>query len=369
MKLNVELDALWQCVREMGAESIDADLGLFWENNDLAFDYELSGGRDIELKDVKHTQGLLSVRGRQVVLFIPDQGDKYSNVIDDPYAGTKFHIAECKTLNKLRQSPRFHRLKVTTDISGEFPIYGRALNGTDAEAVVRLYCCQNCLKLLNYKGAASLRFNDVKALAGRFDIGEFFSTYGSLFKSLPQSLVERNQSGYTADWPALSQSIRQAADYTCANCLVRLDAKKALLHVHHLNGHKADNSSTNLIPLCADCHRKQPYHEHMHVKHQDIQRINHFRREQGLIDSADWEKVIQFVDPALLGVLNLCKARKMTPPEVGYEVVNKYDEVVAELEIAWPEQRLGVVLAETPTVSGWTLMDLQGALAYFGKKA
>jgi hypothetical protein len=34
----------------------------------------------------------------------------------------------------------------------------------------------------------------------------------------------------------------------------------------------------------------------------------------------------------------------MTVPEVGYEVEGEHGEVIAELEVAWPEQRVGIAL-------------------------
>jgi hypothetical protein len=38
---------------------------------------------------------------------------------------------------------------------------------------------------------------------------------------------------------------------------------KDLLHVHHINGVKSDNSEMNLRVLCQYCHGEQPNHEHM----------------------------------------------------------------------------------------------------------
>ena len=59
----------------------------------------------------------------------------------------------------------------------------------------------------------------------------------------------------------------------CKSCRVDLSEQKRLLHVHHLNGEKSDNSAGNLIVLCADCHRKEPHHGHVHVKLADVKAI------------------------------------------------------------------------------------------------
>ena len=370
MKLNVNLDALWQSVKNMGAEEVDIDLAIHWRDTDVSFDDELSGGLEITLDDLEQEQGLLSVRGRQVVLFIPDHGANYIATMDNPKHGRKFHIADCATLNNMRRQKKFERYKVTTDHTGDFPIYG-LIGGRDIEGNAKLHCCQNCLKQLNYKGAYTMPYEQLLDLAANLDIAEFFCTYSSLFRSLPKSLTEAYQWGYTEDWPQISLQVRKEAGYKCQHCKVDLSSSKRLLHVHHINGIKSDNSLENLVPLCADCHRKEPYHAHMHVKHEAVQRINHLRREQGLIDSGNWDKTIKLADPAVFGVLDHCKHQKMKPPEVGYELVNDKQEIVAELELAWPEKKIGVyidnIIDKVAPVAGWRLLSLPDALKYFGK--
>ncbi|WPU32705.1 HNH endonuclease [Pseudoalteromonas piscicida] len=74
-------------------------------------------------------------------------------------------------------------------------------------------------------------------------------------------------------WPKLVDH------YTCEQCGVELSQYKRLLHTHHINGVKTDNSISNLRALCLDCHKKQPKHEHMHVTHNDQLIINQLRRD------------------------------------------------------------------------------------------
>ena len=47
-------------------------------------------------------------------------------------------------------------------------------------------------------------------------------------------------------------------------------------------------------------------------------------------------------------------------PEVGYELSNESFEVVAELELAWPDEKVGVYI-EPPerNVDGWTLFSAE----------
>lgn len=352
----------------MGAEEVQVDLAMNWSESDFNFDDELSRGLDISLEELEQEQGLLTVRGRQVLLFIPDHGHRFQNTLLDRTKGNKFHVADCEQLDKMRQRRRFDRYKVTNDISGVFQIYGLGEDANHTEADVSLCACKYCLKMLNYKGAATMNLKGRDHLASNMDLSEFFSTYGSIFKTLPKQISSRSQSGYSDDWPQISQKIRHSVNYLCQHCKVDLSNDKRLLHVHHYNGIKSDNSPNNLVALCADCHRKEPFHEHMHVKHETVQHINHLRREQGLLDGTDWDKTLKLSDPAVYGVLDLCKYKRMHPPEVGYELLNDKNEIVAELELAWPEIRMGVYISEVEAVAGWQLFDIQEALKYFGSK-
>ena len=106
--------------------------------------------------------------------------------------------------------------------------------------------------------------------------------------------------------------------------------------------------------LCADCHRNQPDHNHMHVPHSDTQLINRLRREQGKGPS-DWEEAEELVDPALRGILDRMRSKNWPAPEIGYEIVDEKGAVVAELEAAWPASRYALVISanDKVDVGGW----------------
>lgn len=366
MRLTVDFTALWRAVDTMGANKTTIDLDQIWSDTEVAFDKELSSsGVEINLDDLESSQGLLSVKGRQVILFIPDQGFSVDSVISDPSSGKKFHVAECQTLETMRQRGRFARYKVTNNLSGDFPVYGTSESTNQKrEGTAKLNVCKNCLKALNYKGADTGNTALKNRIVKNFSIEEFFATYSSVFKYLPKDNIKDTKFGYSSDWGAISAGVRRTAGYICGKCNVNLTDHKRLLHVHHINGEKSDNSRANLLPLCIDCHRREPAHGHMQVKRDDMITINRLRRQQTKLVSGPWEVVVQVADPAVHGVIDYCQKQGMAAPEVGYELMINQG-VFAELELAWPRKRIGISLGDAIEYKEWEILNLKQALQRF----
>ena len=232
MGLNVDLSALHAAVRRMGAELRDFDIG--HRNIPLdSIDIQLERGIELpNLNDLEITNGLLHFQGRQILLYIQDQGRKIADVLVDGSLGRKFHVADCRTLNDMRRKGRFERYVVTNKLDGRFYVTGQEWSSTRAiEGEAELWVCQNCLKALNYKGAQHAKTGDV---ARSFSIEEFFSTYSSFFPHLPSR--EAGQWGdetYADNWTQISAQHKLARDYKCESCGVDLSYHKHLLHVHH----------------------------------------------------------------------------------------------------------------------------------------
>ena len=367
MKLTVDFASLWRNVHMMGAVALEFDPGIVWDGVEDLFDDQLSRSMlDIALDDLGSEQGLLSVKGRQVVLFISDHGYYIDAALEDAVKGRKFHVAECVTLDEMRKKNRFQRYKITNNLSGDFPIFGTSKSGNAVEAVSRLKVCQNCLKSLNYKGFNVVASSERRAQVDTYSLEEFFSTYSSVFKSLPKQLVEQARKGYSNDWNEISMRLRQAANFVCTACLVDLSGHKNLLHVHHKNGEKSDNSGDNLVVLCSDCHRKEPFHGHLYLKHADVQLINRLRKAQSLCssdnDAWEWKDVDKYADPAVGGVISYARAKGFEPPVVGFEIADSAGRVVVELELGWPSRRFGVYLGDKPADSSWRLLSLLEAI-------
>lgn len=68
--------------------------------------------------------------------------------------------------------------------------------------------------------------------------------------------VELDLFGYTRDWDEISKAYREAHQYTCERCGLKIDDTydRQYIHVHHINGNKLNNKEENLKCLCIYCH-------------------------------------------------------------------------------------------------------------------
>jgi len=370
MKLTVDFSSLQQAVTAMGADLIEFEV-----SNKVTpiepIDKQLGEGFEVNFEDIEFDTGLASYQGRQVLLYIKDHSynNKIHGVLEDGAKGNRFHIADCEMLERMRQKGRFERYVVTNRLDGLF-----AVSGTDnrskelIEGETRLDVCQYCLEAINYQKFSSLK----KGLPRRtfvqsFQLADFFDTYSSFFKFMPTGVANNQATSYTKDWDNVSRKIREKFNYQCQQCGLDLSQHKRLLHVHHINGVKSDNSSNNLTPVCCDCHRKQPDHQHMFIKHEETKQISQLRSAQGLNVKESWQDVYKLADPGMHGVIDLLEKYHVSLPEVGEEIENNKQEVVAELELAWPLKKIGIAIdkpeAIAATKQGWKVYSMRHALS------
>lgn len=352
MEIRFDLSELWTQVKRIGGERIEID----WISGaDLEpIDIELRRGREVRLEDLDVVNGLLSVDGRQVLLYIPDQFKPVEVVQESPEEGKRFHVADCKTLMDMRAKGRFDRYVVTNDLGGVFPISGRNSNGQPAQIKSRLLVCKNCLDKLNYK---NYRYEARRnAIWSGFEIGVFFETYSTSFRYLPRSRSSGSSANeYTQDWPEVSANVRSRCGFVCDECGVNLSEHRYLLHVHHINGMRSDNAVNNLRALCADCHRRQPLHSRMFLSLANMQTLTRLRRDQG-IKADRWERAIALADLSVHGALLHAKHLGFEVPELGYQITGPTGSVLAEVGLAWPSRRLGVHISNAVQCPGWSLM-------------
>ena len=138
-----------------------------------------------------------------------------------------------------------------------------------------------------------------------------------------------------------------------------------------MSGNKRDDRFANLKALCIDCHRKQPMHEYMRVKHEDMVLINKLRKQQGLLTVSSWAEVRDVADQSLDGLLRFYEKKNMHLPHVSHELSITGKDVVAELEIAWPHKKRGIAIAqqdlEQARAVGWKVLTVGEALKEMNK--
>lgn len=370
MKLDISFDELFKAARKMGAKPVEFDLAIEHIEIDPV-DSELATGKEIELKDIEFIDGFPSYEGRQVLIYIKDHSyrDKIDQTLRDGKEGNKFHVADCSTIVSYRESStkRFDRYVITTNLSGDFPIAGtNQYTGEYKEGSTQLCVCKNCLKFLNYKNYK----NNPSSAFNHFKLAEFFSTYSSFFAYLPNRTATGSQKeAYTDDWGIVSGQYKADKQFCCEQCGVNLSSYKNLLHVHHKNGVKGDNTLENLIALCADCHRKEPYHEHLFIPQKDTALINHLRKSQALFKTNDWQEVYEFADPAMYGLIAMCEKAQTAIPAVAYELIGNNDQIVAEFELAWPRRKQCIVIrsndAKSAKLYQWRAWSMIEAIENF----
>lgn len=370
MKLTVDLSLLQQAVNKMGAENIHFEL-----SNELIpiepIDKQLNEGLEVNFEDIEFDTGLASYQGRQVLLYIKDHSynNKIYGVLEDGSKGNKYHVADCTKLEEMRRKGRFDRYVVTNKLDGCFPVSGKDSSTNEIiEGETNLNVCQFCLEGINFRKFASLkRGAPRREFVQNFKLADFFDTYSSFFKFMPTGVASNQVSHYTKDWDIVSKKVREKFNYQCQQCGLDLAQHKRLLHVHHINGVKSDNSDSNLTPLCCDCHRKQPNHQHMFIKHEETKLIAQLRNAQGLNVKEDWQDVYDLADPGMHGVIDLLEKYHVSLPEVGEEIQNEKNEVVAELELAWPLKKVGIAIDKPEAIAatklGWKVYSMRHALS------
>lgn len=350
MKFNVDLSSLKGIVKSIGADKIDVDFFIDFSLapiNDI--DIELEAGKEIFVNQIQDVNGLLSHVGRQVILYIKDHTFESNPIMavlqKDGSKGRKFHITDCKTLKQMRANKRFDRYVVTINTTGYFKISARNGYGVIEEGDVQLNVCQNCLEQLNYKDYKFLNQTNKTNVVKQFNILEFFEQYSSFIRYLPSGIAKIKDVTYTDDWEDVSNTYRESVHYICEECgvdLSRSSQTRKLLHVHHINGVKGDNSYDNLKALCFDCHKKQPNHNHMLCKKDYIMKINELRISQGIISNiTSWEDVYKYSDTALYGIIRILEHEGIQIPRLHQYIGG---EEKYKVELLWIRYRIGISL-------------------------
>jgi hypothetical protein len=237
-------------------------------------------GLEIGFDEVNvHDDGTLIYKNARVLLYIRDV-HPYQEQIDLP----KFHVAHCPTLKNMSEVGRSHRYLISARVDGTFRLNVFRGNAMKTETQ-SLNVCQNCLGALEFNGFKNNFTRPERALhVSAFTPAGFFEQYPRLLDGAghgDSNVAPIN--AYTADFPKISTQVRTAAGWRCQEVTCKYDCSspslRQYLHVHHLNGNRADNSPRNLKAVCVECHAKQPKHSHVKntPQYRDFLRMRHVR--------------------------------------------------------------------------------------------
>jgi hypothetical protein len=106
------------------------------------------------------------------------------------------------------------------------------------------------------------------------------------------------------------------------------------------------------------------------VSQADMQVITRLRREQqGGTLQGNWTETFELADSGVHGVLHIARSRRWQAPEVGYEIQGPDGRIVTELEIAWPQRKVGVAIdqeaMEIACRHGWQAWSMIEAIERF----
>lgn len=181
-----------------------------------------------------------------------------ADLMEDPTKGWhKYHVVWCATVAKWKRN-----LRKTNRNDGKFtyPLFWR--DGNEYRPELRdggrpLYLCQNCAKQIRRHGIdASIANFDVQNFLNQEQLG---SSFGDLSFTSDYDLIPNV---YSSDWPQISRRFKEVRNWTCEKCYQNLNQARKLLHAHHRDRNKANNSVFNLQALCIRCHaREHPENE------------------------------------------------------------------------------------------------------------
>lgn len=223
---------------------------------------EVSGVDVIDIDKIEtSSDGTLDYCGTKVLVYIRDQELSHAQ----RESGYKFHIAECRTLGEMRSRNRFDTRYVVTNRQDGMFLVNRTRNGKIVEKnrEIELHVCKNCLWRLDYLGYATKQ-SARQAIYDKFSLEAFFAKYSNTVRSKPTHNEHSMPINiYPENWSDISNEVRRQANWECQECSIQLDGHRELLHTHHIDGNKANNSPSNLQALCISCHSNVVGHERL----------------------------------------------------------------------------------------------------------
>jgi hypothetical protein len=191
----------------------------------------------------------------------------------EKYGLPRFHVFNCKTIQKFRDLGRFETAYVISN--------SKLVNVIDTSKdnlVLEnqdLNLCGNCQALKDLNFSTTSGFADMQ-------VESEFNKYGA-HNTQTTNDVEVDINGYTLDWQSISQATREAKRFTCEACnfVPPTPDFNRFMHIHHINHKKIDNRASNLQCLCIACHAKvDDSHRERFSKGDNLAQLNTFLKNK-----------------------------------------------------------------------------------------
>ena len=158
------------------------------------------------------------------------------------YGKPRFHIRECETIQSFIASGTFHaeyRRANTKEV-----LVCDIDDGFTDKIIGDLPLCSHCARLASLN---RINTSDFVEILKQSDEASEKDTIDNL---------EIDIFGYTKNWEQISQAYRELKEYTCERCGIKIEnpLHRHFMHVHHRNGDKTNNRTSNLECLCIRCH-------------------------------------------------------------------------------------------------------------------
>ena len=155
--------------------------------------------------------------------------------ISDP----KIHLCNCETIQKWGRDAFRHVNHVPAPYFDKSSLQERNMEVGEL--------CGYCKQLLQQQNKDYSDFADF--------VGQMREQFGAVGQT---DAVDVDINGYTRDWKRISDAFRKKKEFRCEKCGWQPDNDfdKRFIQVHHKSGIKVDNSESNLLCLCIECHSK-----------------------------------------------------------------------------------------------------------------